>query len=202
MRRPIRLFATLLALASVTASCAIREQAEPRDIPPVQADVFGASATGDAATGERSIYLLAPAGNDGIQQLRAVRRNTPSSANELLNSLVSGPNSEESAAGMSSAIPAELRLRRSPLTVGTRLTIDINSALDELSDLGLRQALAQIVATASEIEPVQQVRLRVNGELRSWPTGDGEVTDQPLSIYDFPGFLESSQPPFPALPST
>ena len=48
---------------------------------------------------------------------------------------------------------------------------------------------------------MQQVRLRVDGENQGWPTGDGEVTDRPLTIYDYPEFLETSQPDFPALPS-
>ncbi len=114
--------------------------------------------------------------------------------------MLAGGNEDESALGLTSAIPADLEIEQAR-TVGTRLTIDINDALGELSDLGLRQALAQIVATASEIDQVQQVRLRVGGQNQGWPTGDGEVTDRPLTIYDYPGFLESSQPAFPALPS-
>jgi spore germination protein GerM len=86
-------------------------------------------------------------------------------------------------------------------TVGTRLTLDFNDAITLLSDLGQREALAQIVATATGVEQIKQVRILVDGETRSWPISNGEVTDRPLSIYDYPGFVETSQPPYPALPA-
>ncbi|NKB42009.1 MAG: hypothetical protein GKR86_13430, partial [Ilumatobacter sp.] len=134
-------------------------------------------------------------------RLRAVSRNDATDAEELLTSLLAGANEDENALGLTTAIPADLAIEQAR-TVGTRLTIDINDALSELSDLGLRQALAQIVATAFEVDQVQQVRLRVNGQNQGWPTGDGEVADRPLTIYDYPEFLETSQPDFPALAVT
>jgi len=190
----------LVVVALMSASCAIREDAAPRDIPIDQRGSFGELATGDAAEGASRIYLLSPVGTDEQPRLRAVPRSEAATAEELLTSLLAGANEDENALGLTSAIPADLEIEQAR-TVGTRLTIDINDALSELSDLGLRQALAQIVATASEVDQVQQVRLRVGGENQGWPTGDGEVTDRPLTIYDYPEFVESSQPDFPALPS-
>lgn len=189
----------LVVMAISVTACSIREDAEPRPIPDDQSADFRGLATGDAAVGDRSIYLLAPVGADEQPRLRSVRRREASSDPlELLRSLVAGANEDE--AGLNSAIPADLVIEDAS-TVGTRLTIDVNDALGELSDDGLRLALAQIVATASEIDEVQQVRLRVDGQNRSWPTGSGEVTDQPLSVYDYPGLVETSQPDFTALPS-
>ena len=190
--------ATAAALAAL-AGCSIRQDAAPRPIPDDQTVAFGASATGDAAAGDRSIYLLAPTGSDEQPQLRSVRRQDASSDPlVLMRSLLAGPNQDE--AGLSTVIPDELRFSDAR-TVGDRLTIDMNDALNELSDVGLRLALAQIVATATEIDDVRQVRLRVDGQNRSWPTGSGEVTDQPLTIYDYPGYVETSQPAYTALPS-
>jgi spore germination protein GerM len=188
----------IVILAAVLASCAIREDGAPREIPIDQRGNFGEVATGDAAEGASRIYLLSPVGTDEQPRLRAVPRSDAANAEELLTSLLAGANEDENALGLTSAIPTDLEIEQAR-TVGTRLTIDINDALSELSDLGLRQALAQIVATASEVDQVQQVRLRVNGQNQGWPTGDGEVTDRPLTIYDYPEFLESSQPDFPAL---
>jgi spore germination protein GerM len=196
MRRPL----LVLALAALAASCAIQEDAAPRDIPIDQRGNFGELATGDAAEGGSRIYLLSPVSTGEQALLRSVPRSEAATAEELLTSLLAGANEDENALGLTSAIPADLEIEQAR-TVGTRLTIDINDALTELTDLGLRQALAQIVATASEVDQVQQVRLRVGGENQGWPTGDGEVTDRPLTIYDYPGVLESSQPDFPALPS-
>jgi spore germination protein GerM len=183
---------------SVMASCSIREDAAPRPIPEDPTAPFGEFPTGEVASGDRSIYLLAPVGADEQQLLRSVRRNTSSSPTDVLESLLLGPNAEENEDGLTSALPDDLVVLDTR-TVGTRLTIDLNDALIRLSDLGQRVALAQIVATVTGIEQVQQVRILVDGETRPWPTGDGEVTDRPLSIYDYPGYVESSQPPFAAL---
>lgn len=199
MRRALTTAASALLVVLGAASCSIQEDTAPRDIPPDQRGNFGEIATGEAAVGGGRIYLLSPVGNDEQARLRSVRRTGADDAEELLGSLLLGANEEESAAGLSTALPADLEILEAR-TVGTRLTIDINDVFGELSDLGLRQALAQLVSTATQIDQVQQVRLRVDGENVGWPTGDGEVTDRPLTIYDYIEFLESSQPDFPALP--
>jgi len=199
MRRALTTAASAVLVVLGAASCSIQEDTAPRDIPPDQRGNFGEIATGEAAVGGGRIYLLSPVGNDEQARLRSVRRTGADDAEELLGSLLLGANEEESAAGLSTALPADLEILEAR-TVGTRLTIDINDVFGELSDLGLRQALAQLVATATQIDQVQQVRLRVDGENVGWPTGDGEVTDRPLTIYDYIEFLESSQPDFPALP--
>jgi spore germination protein GerM len=179
-------------------SCSIREDAAPREIPQAENEVFGEFPTGEDASGDRSIYLLTPVNADEQPQLRSVRRNTSSNPLDLLDSLLLGPNLQENEDGLTSALPDDLMVLDTR-TVGTRLTIDLNDALTRLSDVGQRVALAQIVATVTSIDRVQQVRVLVDGENRPWPTGDGTVTDRPLSIYDYPGLVESSQPPFPAL---
>lgn len=196
----MRRLTTIVVSTLLFTSCAISEDAVPRDIPLEQRVSFGEVATGQAAVGGGRIYLLGPVDGDEQAQLRAVQRIEASSPEDLLNSLLDGANADENSIGLSTAIPADLVIDQAR-TVGTRLTIDINDAFNELSDIGLRQAIAQIVATASEIDQVQQIRIRVDGENQGWPTGDGEVTDRPLSIYDYPGFLETSQPAFTALPS-
>lgn len=195
-----RLTALLGVVAMIgLASCTITADGAPTNIPIDQQGNFGGLATGDAAVGGSRIYLLSPSGTDDQALLRAVPRSDATSPEELLRSLIAGANSDETTTGLSSAVPSDLEILDAT-TVGTRLTIDINEALAELSGQGLRLALAQIVATSSEIDQVRQVRLRVDGQNQSWPTGDGEVTDRPLTLYDYPGFLETSQPDFPALP--
>jgi spore germination protein GerM len=181
------------------ASCSIREDAAPRQIPEEQSADFGATPSGQDAIGDRTIYLLTPVGADEQPQLRSVRRNTSANPSDLIDSLLDGPNLEENRAGLTSALPDDLTLLGAT-TVGTRLTIDLSEAITLLSDLGQRDALAQIVATATGIDQIKQVRILVAGETTSWPIGDGEVTDRPLTIYDYPGFVESSQPSFAALP--
>lgn len=190
--------ATVLAIPLSAAGCSIREDAEPRDIQTEVGD-FGSAATGDAAVGGNLIYLLTPPNDEGQRRLRAVTRGE-SGPNELITSLFAGPNDTEVESSLGTAIPAELQLV-SASTVGTRLTIDVGTELTELGDDGIRLALAQIVATASELEGIERVRIRVDGRNQAWPTGDGRLVDEELSIYDYPGFLESSQPAFTAPPS-
>lgn len=84
--------------------------------------------------------------------------------------------------------------------VGELLTVDVNDVFGELTADSLELAVAQIVATASELDGISAVQLRIEGEPRFWPLGNGELTDRPLTIYDYPGVVESSQPAFPAIP--
>lgn len=197
-----RLTAALFAgLSLVGAGCSIGEDSAPRDIPGDRIGGFGTGATGDAADGASRIYLLTPPTDDEQRRLRAVSRVAETGGpEELLRSLFSGPNSDEVESALGTALPPDIELINAR-TVGTRLTIDISNSLAELSDEGVRFALAQIVATASEIEGVERVRIRVEGANQAWPTGDGRLVVEALSIFDYPGFLESSQPPFAALPA-
>ena len=65
----------------------------------------------------------------------------------------------------------------------------------------MRDAVAQIVFTGSELDGVRTVRIRVDGQTRDWPDGRGELQRRPLTVYDYPGLAESAQPPYPPIPS-
>ena len=118
----------------------------------------------------------------------------------MLESLFAGPNADERDAQLDTAIPADVELLDAR-PVGQVLTVDVNDVFDDLTPDGLRLAVAQIVSTATDIDGVQSVQLRIDGEPRVWPLGNGELTDRPLTQYDYPGLVESSQPAFPAIPS-
>ncbi len=193
----------LLAAVTVVAvaGCSIRPDAAPRDIPEEDRGVFGADvATGDEAAGSNLIFLLAPPDPEQPQQLRSVLRDVPSSPAAVLRSLLSGPNTSEQDDDLGSALPPDL-LVNSVRTFGRVATIDVNSALDELDAVELRLAVAQLVMTTTATDTVDAVQIRVDGEDRVWPRGDGEPTDRPLSPFDYPGVVESTQPPYPAISS-
>ncbi len=61
MRRLLRRLPLLAAASLLLASCAIREDGAPRDIPVDERGNFGELATGDAAEDGSRIYLLSPA---------------------------------------------------------------------------------------------------------------------------------------------
>jgi spore germination protein GerM len=200
MKAGIRLVAALTVVVAGAASCAIQPEAAPRDLSAERTVVFGEPATGDVAAGRNRIYLLAPAGVGGSQLLRSVPRDVPTGPRAVLESLFAGPNADERQAQIDTAIPASVELL-STRTIGRVLTVDLNDAFDDLTTVGLRQAVAQIVVTATGVGGIRSVQLRVDGQPRVWPRGNGELTDRPLTVYDFPGLVESTQPAYPGIPA-
>jgi spore germination protein GerM len=199
MMRSWTLLPVAVILGTITA-CSIQPEASPDDIPQEQRDVFVDRETGDEAAGSNTIYLLVPSDPDEPQRLRSVSRDVPTTPASILRSLFAGPNAEERDEQLDTAIPAGLELL-SARTVGQVLTVDVVDAFDELTSDGLRFAVAQIVSTADGIEGVRSVQLQIDGEPRVWPLGNGELTDRPLTVYDYPGIIESTQPAYPAIPS-
>lgn len=191
----------LLALAAVAvSSCSIRPDATPSDLPAERSNVFGEPATGDEAAGTSRIFLLAPATPDQPQRLRSVLRDVVAAPEDVLRSLFAGPNAAERDGQLDTAIPAEVELLGAR-TLSQVLTVDVTDAFDDLTPDGLRLAVAQIVTTATELDGVESVRLRIDGESRVWPAANGELVDGPLTPFDYPGLVESTQPAFPAVPS-
>jgi hypothetical protein len=190
-----RIFSALLA-GVLTASCAISQDAAPVEIPQDQRGQFGAEPTGDAAAGTNRVFLV----NSAIDgRLRSVLRAGSSDAEGIFRSLFAGPNAAEADSGLSTFLPEGLEVNNARIRVRS-LTLDVNDVFDELTAVALRTAVAQIVATASEIDGIEQVRIQIDGENQVWPVGDGENTGRPLTVYDYPGFIESSQPAYPAIP--
>jgi len=196
MRAMLLLVVTALAIAG----CSIQPEASPNDLPAERANVFGDPATGDEAAGTNRIYLLAPTDLEAPQRLRSVQRDVTTAPASVLASLFAGPNESERDAQIDTAIPADVELLDAR-SVGPVLTVDLNDVFDELTPDGLRLAVAQIVSTATDIDGVESVQLRIDGEPRVWPLGNGELTDRALRKYDYPGLVESTQPAFPAIPS-
>lgn len=195
-----RVLALLFGPVLVVSGCSIQPDASPNDLPADRAEVFGDVATGDVAAGTNRIYLLAPTDPEVPQRLRPAQRDVPTAPKSVLDTLFAGPNAAERDAQLDTAIPADARVLAAR-PVGQLLTVDLTDVFDELTPDGLRLAVAQIVSTATDIEGVQSVQLRIDGEPRVWPLGNGELTDRPLTKFDYPGLVESSQPAFPAIPS-
>jgi spore germination protein GerM len=196
-----RALTVLIVAALALTGCSIQPEAAPNDLPADRASVFGEPATGDVAAGTNRIYLLAPTDPEAAQRLRSVQRDVSTTPAAILASLFAGPNATERDEQIDTAIPADVELAATPRLVGQLLTVDLNDVFGELTPDGLRLAVAQIVATATDIEGIVSVLLRIDGEPRVWPLGNGELTDRALTKYDYPGLIESSQPAFPAIPS-
>ena len=196
------LLPVLLAMPVVVAGCAIQADSSPRDITDADQVAFGADpATGGAAEGSSLIFLVAPHEPGQPALLRSVMRDVDPDLTPVLRALFDGPNTSESSGDLTSAIPTALDLNEEARQTGRTWIVDVNDGLDQLDAVDLRTALAQIVTTATAIDDVDEVQIRVNGEERQWPRGDGALTDRPLTPYDFPGVVESTQPPYPSLSS-
>jgi spore germination protein GerM len=196
-----RRLAALLLLTVAAAGCGLGTDDAPRDI---AADERAATPITDPdageATGTARIYLVTSDDTEARRQLRSVARDVPDSARNVLVALLAGPNQDEVSQRLRSAIPGETQLL-STTAVGGILTVDLDESIQQLSGDGLTTAIAQIVFTASELDGVRAVRIRVAGETTAWPRADGVFVDVPLTVYDYPGLVESTQPAYPSVPS-
>ena len=193
----MRLAAAALALALVGA-CSIGEDSAPRDVPVEERGNFGVDAAVGTASGTSRIYLInAPEGEEAL--LRSVARDVAAQPEAVLNALLDGPLTTEQ---LQTAIPVDVELVAPPRLRGQVLTVDVNDSLTELDPEGLVVAVAQIVATSTALENVERVRLRIDGENQDWPIGNRELVSRPLSAYDYPTLIETTQPPFPSIPTS
>jgi len=196
MRRTTVL-AALLPLLSIVTACGVQSDGSPRDLPDAEQKLENPSVvSGDVAAGASRIYLIAP-GEDRL--LRSVSRQADT-ASDLIDTLLRGPNDNEVEAQYNTAIPSTTDLNQSPRISGQTMTVDLTPDIVELNTPSLIRAVAQIVYTATELPGVETVLIEIDGEPLPAPTPTGDATTKPLSVYDYPLMVVSSQPAFPAAP--
>lgn len=185
-----------------TAGCGIASDDGPRDIAAAdQVELgLGSDSNAGAAIGTARVYFLSPEVVGQAALLESVARDVAETPTALLQALLAGPNQTEQANQFRTALPAGTELldaRRQ----GFVLRVDLSDAVLELSGQVLITAIAQIVFTASEIDGVRGVTILVAGADQQWPVGSGELSSTPLTVYDYPGLVPSSQPDYPPFPS-
>ena len=197
MRR-IRRTAAAVASLILVASCSIGAEDSPRswsdwdrfeELPQSSTD------------GVERIYLVEDA-PDGGTTLTTTRRDIAEGVNPfsgILDVLFNGPTSTEAREGLSSRIPSGLSVIGTPRLEQDIVVVDLSRELTNVLGDDLITALAQIVWTVGERPRVRQVRIFVEGEELSWPTADGTLVSRPLTPFDFPGFVTTSQPLFPGI---
>ncbi|NMD22699.1 MAG: GerMN domain-containing protein, partial [Actinobacteria bacterium] len=188
--------------ALLSAACGISTDDSPRNIPAVDQQRLGVTAdrSAGAATGTARVYLLAPESAGQSQALQAVARDVDETAIDLLTALFAGPNVVELDSQFRTALPAGVQLLSTTRRGGV-LRVDVSKELGQLSGEVLVAAVAQIVFTASEVDGVESVNILINGADQQWPSGNGELQSAPLTVYDYPGLVQSSQPAYPAIPT-
>jgi Sporulation and spore germination len=204
-RRPVARVAVpaaALVAATLGTGCAIQPDNAPRDIPAAERGQLDPVPPGGEAIGQSRIYLVTGAGSGVDRQLRTVLRDVepPTDPEAVLRTLIAGANQGELDSGMTSPLPSSSTLHSARLVAST-LNVDLSGEILELPGSSLRDAVAQIVFTGSLLDGVRSVRIRVDGQTRDWPDGNGELQTRPLTVYDYPGLAESAQPPYPPVPS-
>jgi hypothetical protein len=201
-RRSLLFVACAALLAIVATSCSIDPEGSPRDI--AERDRRDLSSTftqaAGAATGAGRIFLLSPEVLGQPRTLQSVARDVGDAPAKAIRALFDGPNTDELQAMLRSAIPPGTQLIDMGLD-GGELIVNVSSDLQQLTGEALIDGVAQIVLTASEITGVASVAITIDGVPQQWPAGSGELQSQPLTRYDFPGLVLSSQPAFPSVPS-
>ena len=192
-----------LGLLLLTAtSCSISAEDAPRNIAVGDRDDLSVDfdqAAGEA-TGSGRIYLLSPEVLGQPRTLQSVARNVADTPQAAMRALIEGPNTAELQALLRSAIPTGTRLIDVSQKAGA-LVVNVSSELQQLTGEALIDGVAQIVLTASEITGVSAVSIAIDGVPQQWPSASGVLQSQPLTRYDFPGLVLSSQPAFPSVPS-
>lgn len=192
--------AVIATTVLAVSGCSIQPDAAPREIPEDERGLLDpVTPEGGEAAGSTRVFLVAD-GDDGQRRLRSVLRRVDATPTAALEELFKGANDQEDEAGLGTELPADLTLLDADPIAGT-LQVDVSQEILDLPAPALLLAVAEIVFTASELDGVREVRLKVNGRNREWPDGSGELQSRALSVYDYPGLAESSQPAYPPIPS-
>jgi hypothetical protein len=189
----------MVAVAAVLAlgACAIQPDSAPRDIPSDDRLPLEPIAPDGGATEGSSYRVFLVTDGEGMVS-HVLRDVEPPSPRAVLDELFKGPSAEEFEAGFRTAL--DTFTLNSAQRVTGRLNVDVSPEILELPQPTLELAVAQIVFTASELAEVDEVRLTVNGEPQAWPDGRGELQTDPLTVFDFPDLVQSTQPALPAIP--
>lgn len=203
MQRNRRFYSGILAITVALSACSFGAESAPRTIP-------------DRQRGKLSIGFGSPQGLDGDVRLYLPRLDIDDGASlgsvarpldendpdvlveELIRMLVAGPTTDERAIGFGTAIPMDTQLLGvSP--AASRITVDLTGTIASLPTEQLVVALAQIVYTMSEGFFTREVIVQVDGRTMSWPREDGTFTAEPLTIFDYPTAVLTSQPAYPGI---
>ena len=190
---------TLVVLAALLVGCGLSPDSTPRDIPDAdQKDLVEVVAGAAGAAGTGRVYLERT-DETGRSLLSAVPRQFDQDPMSILRSLVTGPTEEEQRTGLRSAIPQGTKILSARYVANDLVKVDVSSGIFEATGDDLVAAIAQIVLTLAEIDGVERVVIVVEGQPQEWPRGDGSLTADPLTEFDYPGRAASSQPPYPGI---
>jgi spore germination protein GerM len=189
----------MLSSLVVVSACGLSPDSSPRAIPDAQQqDLIDLPSGASETTGTGRIYLERT-DETGRSLLSAVARELGSEPISVLRSLFSGPTDDEQELGLRSAIPRDTKALSARFVANDFVRVDVSSDIFGATGDDLVSAVAQIVLSLTEIDGVERILISVEGRSQEWPRGDGSLTAEPLTEFDYPGRAASSQPPYPGI---
>jgi spore germination protein GerM len=190
------------SIVVLSSSCGLGTDGTPRLIADEDQRPLVEVTTELVSSGTGRIYLERT-DETGRPLLVAVARQISNDPGNVIEALLSGPTDEEQSSGIGSAIPLGTTLLDARYTATDMIRVDVSADILDSTGDDLVSALAQIVFSLGEVSGVERIDITVDGRAQDWPRGDGSLTADPLTAYDYPGRAASSQPAFPGyvLPS-
>ena len=196
-----RMMSAVMFIA-IVAGCSFGPESQSQMIPESQQqNVDEATSSNEVGIGFGRVYLQRSESTGG-SVLTGVQRNISSDPLNIVQVLLSGPTKAEQDVGLRSAIPASTEVLSARYIATDLVKVDLTDEIFKVTGDDLVSSVAQIVLTLADISGIERVIIVVNGQVNEWPKGDGSLTSQPLTAYDFPGRASSSQPAFPAIVNT
>ena len=191
------------SIVVLSSSCGLGTDGTPRLIADEDQRPLVEVTTELVSSGTGRIYLERT-DETGRPLLVAVARQISNDPGNVIEALLSGPTDEEQSSGIGSAIPLGTTLLDARYTATDMIRVDVSADILDSTGDDLVSALAQIVFSLGEVSGVERIDITVDGRAQDWPRGDGSLTADPLTAYDYPGRAASSQPAFPGfvLPSS
>ena len=197
-----RSMTSAVMFAAIVAGCSFGPESQPQMIPESQQqNVDEATSSNEVGVGFGRVYLQRSESTGG-SVLTGVQRNISSDPLNIVQVLLSGPTKAEQDVGLRSAIPASTEVLSARYIATDLVKVDLTEEIFKATGDDLVSSVAQIVLTLADISGIERVIIVVNGQVNEWPKGDGSLTSQPLTAYDFPGRASSTQPDFPAIVNT
>lgn len=180
-RLPVVVVASLLL-----SGCQIPDQTRP-DIfngSPLAGRPSAVSAPAAPTSAVIRVYFV----NGSNQVVAETRSAGDATLSTSIAALLAGPTSQESAAGISSAIPTGTRLD-SVHQSGTTAILDFNDALASVSGREQVLAFAQIVVTADSLAAVDRIQVSIAGQVVNAPEPDGTLAQGPVTMSQYASLL-------------
>lgn len=187
---------TILLVVGSISACGVGAEDVPRPISESEQRSLVDVGNELVSAGTGRVYLERT-DETGRPLLVAVARQITSDPIAVVNALLGGPTEAEQEQGVGTAIPPGTVLRSARYTASDLVRVDLSDDILESTGDDLVSALAQIVFSLGELSGVERVDITVDGRATDWPRGDGSLTADPLTVYDYPGRAASSQPAFP-----